>query len=158
MEYKSSNLTPEASKSEKNRNAAARYPSISLMMQQQSLWPHMTCLENILTVKPDFCEFQLVENLGVSECLNRMPEGVSLGQAQRIAFIRAVAAEPSTLLLDEPSSALDRSNTKKIAAEINRRTTLGNSILVVTHDNNLVESLNITTLLEMENGKVSKIY
>ncbi|MFK7737164.1 MAG: ATP-binding cassette domain-containing protein [Pirellulaceae bacterium] len=78
---------------------------------------------------------ELAVLLGIENLLNRGIDGLSGGEAQRVALGRALSFGPSALLLDEPLSALDtetRSSLQTLLKEINRKT--GVSVLHVTHN------------------------
>lgn len=71
----------------------------------------------------------------IGETLEKFPSQLSGGQKQRVAAARALISEPSIVLADEPTGALDSKNSKILMeklAEINR--SRGNTILMVTHD------------------------
>lgn len=59
---------------------------------------------------------------------------LSLGQKQRLCFIRTLLISPQTLLLDEPTASLDASNKDKMIAMIKRQHANGKTVIVVTHD------------------------
>lgn len=87
--------------------------------------------------------------------LDRMPETLSVGQQQRVCLARALANEPSVLLLDEPSSALDLSATLALEELIGR---LGEerklTVLFVSHDLGQVKRVGRRTLLLIEGRMV----
>ncbi|WP_449278110.1 ABC transporter substrate-binding protein [Leucobacter sp. GX24907] len=77
----------------------------------------------------------LLGELGIGDLADRLPEELSGGQAQRVAVARAVAADPTLLLLDEPFSGLDpvsRTEAQEWLRRVHRR--LGLSTVLVTHD------------------------
>lgn len=79
---------------------------------------------------------RLCEGLELSvEILNRRPQEVSIGQAQRVGILRALIATPPLVLFDEPLSALDavtQKHTAKLIADLQREE--GFAALIVTHD------------------------
>ncbi|MGM0983381.1 MAG: ABC transporter ATP-binding protein [Pseudomonadota bacterium] len=82
----------------------------------------------------------LASQLGIGNCLDRMPAALSIGQRQRVAIARAVAHGPALVLADEPTAAVD----KKRGAQIMERLAMlarqqGTAVVVVTHDRPLVE-------------------
>ena len=75
------------------------------------------------------------ENLGISEVLDKYPYEMSGGQKQRVAAARAIVTNPSLILADEPTGALDSKSSKMLLnsiEELNKK--LDATILMVTHD------------------------
>ena len=84
----------------------------------------------------------LANMLGLEHLLKRRVQGLSGGEAQRVALGRALSFEPSALLLDEPLSALDaitHSSSQKLLKDINRQT--GVTVLHVTHNQDEADAL-----------------
>ena len=82
----------------------------------------------------------LLEELGLQEKMNRLPEDLSGGEKQRVALARAVAGEPRIVLADEPTAALDSESGKQvieILSSLARRQ--GKAVVVVTHDSRLLD-------------------
>ena len=79
---------------------------------------------------------RLCEGLEIPvEILDRRPDAVSIGQAQRVGILRALMAAPPLVLLDEPLSALDavsQKHTARLIAELQRKESF--AALIVTHD------------------------
>lgn len=71
--------------------------------------------------------------VGMEELADRMPDELSGGQAQRVAFARAILAEPRVMLYDEPTQGLDPRRSLDVADQIARLATTGVASLVVTH-------------------------
>jgi putative ABC transport system ATP-binding protein len=95
----------------------------------------------------------LVQRLGLDRLLRRMPRELSIGERQRVSFVRALARRPTILLADEPTAALDPvlaeelfSLMIEVAAEQRIAT------LVVTHEWDLVERFNLRSLNGVPTG------
>ncbi len=76
----------------------------------------------------------LVEKFGLKEVMNKYPDQMSGGQCQRTAIVRALAFNPKTVILDEPTGALDsktEEDVMKVLADFNRE--FGTTIVQVTH-------------------------
>ena len=100
---------------------------------------------------------ELAKMLEITHLLDRMPEGLSGGEAQRITLGRALAAEPSVMLLDEPISALDaelHDEMCDLLADVHRRT--GVTILHITHNPAEADRL-ADQRLRMEAGVITKV-
>ncbi len=119
--------------------------SIGYVIQQIGLFPHMTIRENIALV-PKLLKWpeskraaraeELLELVNMPpEYLDRYPHELSGGQQQRIGVLRALAAEPPLILMDEPFGALDPITRDSLQAEFKHlQKTLGKTIVFVTHD------------------------
>lgn len=77
----------------------------------------------------------IVENLGISSILNKYPYEMSGGQKQRVASARAIVTNPSLILADEPTGALDSKSSRLLLDSFeNLNERLKATILMVTHD------------------------
>ncbi|MBS4197049.1 ABC transporter ATP-binding protein [Lederbergia citri] len=120
--------------------------NIGYVIQQIGLFPHMTIAENIATVPKELgwdskeiderIDFLLeLVHLPPKDYRNRYPRQLSGGQQQRIGLARALAGNPSIMLMDEPFGAIDaitRSSLQDEMIRIQRK--LNKTILFVTHD------------------------
>lgn len=120
--------------------------SIGYVIQQIGLFPHMTIEKNISVVprlkgwkEKDYCKRvdELLEMVGLDPNVykKRYPAELSGGQQQRIGVIRALAANPSIILMDEPFSALDPISREQLQDELIKiQMEIRKTILFVTHD------------------------
>ncbi|MEK4405784.1 betaine/proline/choline family ABC transporter ATP-binding protein [Sporosarcina sp. FSL K6-6792] len=138
--------------------------SIGYVIQQIGLFPHMTIRENIALVprlmkksveernnKAD----ELIELVNMpKEFLDRYPHELSGGQQQRIGVLRALAADPPLILMDEPFGALDPITRDSLQAEFKHlQRTLGKTIIFVTHD--MDEAIKLADrIVIMKDGKI----
>lgn len=120
--------------------------NIGYVLQQIALFPHMTIEENI-TVVPEMKKWAKEEMKGrVTELLasvgldpenyrNRKPSELSGGEQQRIGIVRALAADPDIILMDEPFSSLDPISRSSLQQDLlHMKETLNKTIVFVTHD------------------------
>lgn len=135
------------------------------VIQNIGLFPHMTIYDNVATV-PKLLKWdkdrinkrvdELLElvNLDAESYKYRYPSELSGGQQQRIGVIRALAAEPSTILMDEPFSALDPISREQLQNELIRlQQTINKTIVFVTHD--MDEAIKIADkIILMKDGQV----
>lgn len=143
-----------------------------LVFQGFSLFPQYTVLDNIMlavknklkkTYKKDDYKLKYQEELNYAlELLNRFklsdkiksyPLGLSGGEAQRVAIIRALIMKPKILCFDEPTSALDPKLKKEVALLINELKAMGLTIIVVTHEMELAKVI-ADKIIYMENGRI----
>ncbi len=76
--------------------------------------------------------------VGLADHLERYPNELSLGQQRLVGVARALAGEPSVLLLDEPAAGLDSDESQELGAELKGIADSGMAILLVDHDMHLV--------------------
>lgn len=121
---------------------------IGYVLQQIALFPNMTVAENIELI-PEMKNWkkeerrtrtkELLEKVGLSpdDYMQRKPAELSGGEQQRIGILRAIAAKPDIILMDEPFSALDpisKSQLQLLIKELHKE--LSGTIIFVTHDMN----------------------
>ena len=120
--------------------------NIGYVIQQIGLFPNMTIEENITVVprmlgwdkkrcRERATELMSMVALDPSKFLNRYPREMSGGQQQRIGVIRALAADPPVLLMDEPFGAVDPINREVIQNEfLEMQRQLKKTVMLVSHD------------------------
>jgi molybdopterin-binding protein len=117
--------------------------NIGLVFQDQALFPHLSVRNNIAygprsrgigRAAASRRALEIARELEIERLLDRRPDTLSGGEAQRVALARVLATEPPCLLLDEPLSSLDisaRSGMRALLRTLNRN---GMTMLHVTHD------------------------
>ena len=120
--------------------------NIGYVIQQIGLFPNMTIEENITVVprmlgwdkqrcKERASELMSMVALDAKKFLHRYPKEMSGGQQQRIGVIRALAADPPVLLMDEPFGAVDPINREVIQNEfLEMQRQLKKTVMLVSHD------------------------
>ena len=142
--------------------AALRAHELGFMLQHGGLLPWLPVMENItlarrlagLTTRSSWLD-TAIDTLGVRHLLKSMPSRLSIGERQRVAFIRAIAHQPRLLLADEPTAALDPDNASRLFALIvDMVRTLEMTAIVVSHDWQRVEQFGLQRYTaSIEEGK-----
>ena len=106
---------------------------------------------------------EALETVGLREQASRPAAALSAGEAQRVAFARALAVEPEVLLLDEPTSNLDPRNTALIEDAVAAARNRGIAVVVATHDMQQAERIadRVGVLLDgtlIEQGPVAQLF
>ncbi len=121
--------------------ARFRRDHIGFVFQFFHLLPNLTVLENVLIpaqlrsrTSAEARGRELLEQLGIAEVANRYPAKLSGGQQQRVAIARALINQPSLLLADEPTGALDTRSGDQVMELLMALHRQGQTILLVTHD------------------------
>jgi len=95
---------------------------------------------------------ELLEQMNVGDAKNRLPNQVSGGEAQRAAIAWAMINDPSLLFADEPTGALNKSNSQEVMGLLSQLNAQGQSIFMVTHD--VRAALRGNRLLYLEDGRI----
>jgi len=142
-------------------HALIRRRHIGIVFQFFNLLEGMTVLENvalpaIISGKgrkaAETRARDLLDLLGISDKATEMPGVLSGGQRQRLAIARALANEPTLLLADEPTGALDSAGGQEIIELLGRLHSAGQTIILVTHDAHVAEAAD--TVLTMRDGRI----
>ena len=139
--------------------------SIGYVIQQIGLFPNMTVAQNITVVprllkydkhKCDEIVHQLLDlvNMPYEQYAHKYPSEMSGGQQQRIGVLRALAASPPIVLMDEPFGALDPMTRETLQDEVKSlQQKLNKTIVFVTHD--MGEALKLAdVIIFMEGGRI----
>lgn len=144
-----------------NELAVMRREHIGIVFQFFNLLEGMTALENVVmpTVvagrKRKVAESRardLLDLLGIGDKARQVPGVLSGGQRQRLAIARALANEPTIVLADEPTGALDSEGGEEILELFRRLHLGGQTILMVTHDQPVADAAE--RVVRMRDGRV----
>ena len=123
--------------------ARIRSREIGFIFQNSQLLPRLTALKNVelpliyAGVSPRERRkraLTLLEKVGLSDWRDHFPNQLSGGQQQRVAIARALVGNPSILLADEPTGALDQKTGRQVMALFEELSQEGRTIIMITHD------------------------
>lgn len=132
---------------------------IGVIFQDFLLLPHKTCYQNVAyaleirgatnkqieTLVPEALEW-----VGLSKKLKALPNQLSGGEQQRLCIARALVNKPDLLIADEPTGNLDPSTSLEIMDLIMRVNQRGTTVLVATHDQNVVNRFPRRTVMVVQ--------
>jgi putative ABC transport system ATP-binding protein len=140
--------------------ARFRRDRIGFVFQFFHLLPNLTVLENVLIPaqlksreSAESPARKLLAQLGIEDLADRYPARLSGGQQQRVAIARALINQPTLLLADEPTGALDTKSgdqVMELLAEVHRQ---GQTIILVTHDAKLA-TRHTARVVSMMDGRI----
>jgi len=141
---------------------AFRRQHIGFVFQQAHLIPFLNALQNVQVAleindapsrQARRRAAELLDYLGVADRSDHLPDALSGGQQQRVAVARALSNQPSLILADEPTAALDSVRGRRVM-ELFRKVAheRGAGVIVVTHDQRALDVFDRT--LEMEDGRL----
>lgn len=145
-----------------NQMARLRRTQFGFVFQQTHLVSNLTLFENVAVAGyvGKKCPPQetakraeaLLEQMNVGSAKDRLPAQVSGGEGQRAAIARAMINDPGLLFADEPTGALNRSNSEEVLNLLSQLNRDGQSILMVTHD--IRAALRGNRILYLEDGRL----
>ena len=142
--------------------ADIRNRMIGFIFQQYNLLPKSNLLENVelplLYAKIPAEErrdraMRSLERVGLAEKWKNMPNQLSGGQQQRVSIARALAGDPSLILADEPTGALDSKTSREVLNFLKELNEEGNTIVMITHDNAI--ALEAKHVVRIHDGKIN---
>lgn len=142
--------------------ADIRNRMIGFIFQQYNLLPKSTLLENVelplLYAKMPRDErreraMRSLERVGLAEKWKNYPKQLSGGQQQRVSIARALAGDPSLILADEPTGALDSRTSREVLNFLKELNEEGNTIVMITHDSSI--ALEAKRVVRIHDGKIN---
>ncbi|HIR75698.1 MAG TPA: ABC transporter ATP-binding protein [Candidatus Choladousia intestinipullorum] len=139
-----------------------RNEKIGFVFQRYHLIPTYNVLQNIVMPlllrgmslqEAQEASRDTIQMLGLEERIQHKPGELSGGQQQRVAIARALVGEPSILLADEPTGALDQNSGKEVLKLFHRLNEMGNTIVMITHDLQVAENAN--RIIRIVDGELS---
>lgn len=134
---------------------------IGFIFQQYNLLPKLTLLENVelpllyAGVNPMERKRRGLESLGrvgLKEKYKQYPNQLSGGQQQRVSIARALAGNPSMILADEPTGALDSKTSREVLNFLKQLNEEGKTIVMITHDNAI--ALEAKRVVRIHDGQI----
>lgn len=145
-----------------NQMALLRAKEFGFVFQQTHLVSNLTLFENVAVAgyagkaRPpkdvDEKAAALLARMHLGSAKSRFPSQVSGGEAQRAAIARAIINDPGLIFADEPTGALNKSNSEEVLDLLSSLNRTGQSILMVTHD--VRAALRGNRILYLEDGRI----
>ena len=144
-----------------NQLAKIRNRMLGFIFQQYNLIPKLTVLENvelpllyagISKSKRKKMALEALKKVGLSDKAKNLPSQLSGGQQQRASIARALAGNPSVILADEPTGALDSRTGREVLEFLQQLHSEGNTIVLITHDNSI--AIKAQRIIRLQDGKV----
>ncbi len=142
--------------------AQIRNRMIGFIFQQYNLLPKLNLLENVELPllyagvgREERRERAMasLERVGLKEKWKNMPNQLSGGQQQRVSIARALAGDPSLILADEPTGALDSRTSREVLDFLKQLNEEGNTIVMITHDNSI--AVEAKRVVRIHDGKIN---
>lgn len=132
-----------------NKAAQLRNQLIGFVFQSFNLISFKNALENVALPlyyqgvsrkKRNILALEYLDKLGLKDWAKHMPNELSGGQKQRVAIARALIAQPSVILADEPTGALDSKTSVEVMQILREVNQLGMTMIIVTHEQSVADA------------------
>ena len=146
---------------DKDQLAAIRNKMLGFIFQQYNLIPKLNVLENVelplLYAGVSAAErheraIRSLERVGLADKCKNLPSQLSGGQQQRVSIARALAGNPSVILADEPTGALDSRTGREVLGFLQKLNAEGDTVVLITHDNSI--AVQAQRIIRLEDGHV----
>ena len=147
----------------KNQLAEIRNKMLGFIFQQYNLLPKLSILENVEMPlmyagvprsERHVRAREALKRVGLLDKEKHLPSQLSGGQQQRVSIARALVGNPSVILADEPTGALDSRTGREVLKILQKLHKNGNTVVLITHDNSIAATAE--RVIRLEDGK--KIY
>ena len=150
----------DISKLDRNELADYRAKTVGFVFQSYNLIPTLTVKENVGLVR-EICKDtldaeEMLEAVGLRDHMKKFPAELSGGEQQRVSIARALAKNPSILLCDEPTGALDsETGVHVLKLLLKMASERGKTIIIVTHNQNIAKLADV--VIRVKNGHIRSI-
>ena len=144
-----------------DEQAEIRNKTLGFIFQQYNLIPKLNVQENVeLSLlyagvpsdeRAERARYQIVR-VGLAGKEKNLPSQLSGGQQQRVSIARALAGNPSVILADEPTGALDSRTSREVLDFLQKLNDEGNTIVLITHDNSIAQEAK--RVIRVADGKI----
>lgn len=144
-----------------NKSAELRNRMIGFVFQSFNLISYKNALENVALPlfyqgvsrrKRNALAMEQLERMGLADRAHHLPGELSGGQKQRVAIARALVTNPSIILADEPTGALDSHTSKEVMEVFRRLNADGMTVVIVTHDPGVGAATN--RIIRISDGRI----
>ena len=151
----------DVSKMNDDEQAEIRNKRLGFIFQQYNLIPKLSVQQNVELplMYAGLSESEQakralgsLERVGLRDKAKNMPQQLSGGQQQRVSIARALAGDPSIILADEPTGALDSKTGKEVLGFLKKLHKDGNTIVLITHDNTIAAQAG--RVVRIQDGRV----
>ena len=152
----------DVGKMSRNELASVRNEMLGFIFQQYNLLPRLNLMENVEVplvyagvsrAERHARAREVLEQVGLGDKLKNRPNQLSGGQQQRVSIARALAGDPSLILADEPTGALDSKTSREVLNFLKELNEEGNTIVMITHDNSI--ALEAKHVVRIHDGKIN---
>ena len=152
----------DVGKMSRNELASVRNEMLGFIFQQYNLLPRLNLMENVEVplvyagvsrAERHARAREVLEQVGLGDKLKNRPNQLSGGQQQRVSIARALAGDPSLILADEPTGALDSKTSHEVLNFLKELNEEGNTIVMITHDNAI--ALEAKHVVRIHDGKIN---
>lgn len=137
------------------RNIGVAFQDFRLL-RDRNVYDNIAFAQRAISAHPKDIRKNVTEVLtlcGIAEKYRNFPDQLSGGEQQRVALARALVNRPAILLADEPTGNLDPENTQSIMELLEKINEQGTTVVVVTHNHNIVRSMN-KRMINLKNGVI----
>ena len=145
----------------KNELAEIRNELLGFIFQQYNLLPKLNLVENVevplmyagvpRAERRERAKVAL-EMVGLGDKLKHKPTQLSGGQQQRVSIARALAGNPSVILADEPTGALDSRTGREVLGFLQKLNAEGDTVVLITHDNSI--AVKAKRIVRLQDGSI----
>ena len=129
---------------------------IGFVFQFYNLVQNLTAIENVELAtqicKHPFDPEEILKQVGLENRRDNFPSQLSGGEQQRVSIARALAGNPSVILADEPTGALDSRTGREVLGFLQKLNQEGDTVVLITHDNSI--AVKAKRIVRLQDGRI----